>query len=254
MMSWKSHFVQQMKAELSRRQSQNPKYSMRKFAKDLGISAGGLSNILNERFEMSIKRAADVLSGLRLPPGEDEKLRAQMGLRVERRTIEISPQNASVLTNWIHCAVLHFFDLDVPDKSVPVIATRLALPTKIVQGILEELLANGFLRTKENGEIYKPEVHWQGGDGGAISPEIIRSHHRDSLQIAARSIDGIPTEHRDLSSITFCGHPDQLALAREEIRNLHQRISAVMESESRKTEVYRLSVALFPLTVERPTP
>ncbi len=240
-----------MQAELSRRQAQNPKYSMRKFAKDLGVSAGGLSNLLHGRFEMSIKRAATIIPLLHLSPAEDEKLRAQMGLRVKRQTLEISPTNASVLTNWIHCAVLHFFDLDVSDKSVPVIATRLGLSQEIVQRTLQELLSDGFLKTQEDGKIYKPEVHWQGGDGGAISPELVRSHHRNSLEIAAQSIERIPAECRDLSSITFCGHPDQLTFAREEIRNLHSKISALMESEPRKTEVYRLSVALFPLTVER---
>lgn len=251
-MQWETELIQIMKTELQRRQSENSRYSLRKFAKDLNLSPSGVSNLFKGRFDLSIERAKDLIPKLRLPNSLEEKLRLSMGLKVERKIVEISPEHSFLLQEWIYFAVMHFFDLDTTDKSPEAIARRLAVDIPVVQQALEKLLTEGFLKKNEDGSVYKPEIHWQGGDGGPIATEIIRAHHRENLRVAIRAIDLIPKEQRDVSTITFCGNPELMNQIREEIRCLHQKVSAMMEHSSSRAEVYRLSVALFPLTLEKP--
>jgi len=63
-----------LKELFSKRASQNPRYSMRAFARTLGVSPSGLSQILNRKKRLSIDRAHEFVSRLNLENGESERL------------------------------------------------------------------------------------------------------------------------------------------------------------------------------------
>ncbi len=64
-----THFL---KAILQSKTDQNPNYSMRSFAKKLGISPGGLSLILNKKKKLSVARAYEVASSIELSSDETD--------------------------------------------------------------------------------------------------------------------------------------------------------------------------------------
>nr|HMN70027.1 hypothetical protein [Bdellovibrionales bacterium] len=133
MTEWFSLFRGILQEELKRRRGHDHKYSLRRFAKDLGLSAGATSDILNGRIHISNKRAALLLTKIPLPVERRDQMRALMGLPIPRATVQISEQNSFVLTDWIYLAVLHFFDLESSDKSPAQIARRLARKTEDVE-------------------------------------------------------------------------------------------------------------------------
>jgi DNA-binding transcriptional regulator YdaS (Cro superfamily) len=63
-------YLHKLKQFLSERQRHNPAYSMRAFAKDLGIDSSNLSAILKKKRGLPAKRAEHIARRLRLSPIE----------------------------------------------------------------------------------------------------------------------------------------------------------------------------------------
>lgn len=59
-----------LKAELEKRQLRNPRYSLRSFARDLGLSAPRLSDVLRGRYGLSRGVAESLAEKLKLPEEE----------------------------------------------------------------------------------------------------------------------------------------------------------------------------------------
>jgi transcriptional regulator with XRE-family HTH domain len=63
-----------LRAELASRQNRNPNYSLRSFARDLGLSAPRLSDVLRGRYGLSRSAAAAIADRLHLDPAAAEHL------------------------------------------------------------------------------------------------------------------------------------------------------------------------------------
>ena len=63
-----------LRRELDRRLSTNPRYSLRAFARHLGMSPGELSEVLREKRPMSAKACQKVSRALDLSPAEFKQL------------------------------------------------------------------------------------------------------------------------------------------------------------------------------------
>ena len=62
-----------LRSILVQRQQQNPQYSLRTFARDLGIPPGRMSEILNGRRRMTFQVAQKIVGRLQLQPHEEQK-------------------------------------------------------------------------------------------------------------------------------------------------------------------------------------
>ncbi len=71
-----------LRAELGRRQVKNPAYSMRAFARDLGLSASGLSEVLSGKHSLSLRRAVIVSQRLGLSGHESDDFIASATMKV----------------------------------------------------------------------------------------------------------------------------------------------------------------------------
>lgn len=228
----------------------DPKYSMRNFASKLGLSIAGLSLVLSRKRDLGVERAAEVLGLLNLNLDEENRLLALMKLPVKRVMTAVSDANHFILTDWIYFAVLHFFELEVEKKDATEIAKRFALDSEKVEQAIDKLIEGGFLVRSEWGEIKKVQANWSTGDGPPS--HIVRSYHLENLKVAQRALDFVEAPHRDFSAVTFCGGSKEMEAIRNEIREFHHRISAIMAGSKVRDEVYRLSVSLFPMNFQGP--
>lgn len=245
-MEWQSLFVETLNHQLEAQRAKNPRYSLRKFARVLGVSPGGLSEVLKGRLPLSAERASHITSLLELNSRTRERLLAMMGQPLKRQARTLNENEEHILlTDWRALAILHLFDLEDFAKTAANIGERLALPESEVQTILSSLVDQGFLRSSAQGLTRAPEDNLQTSDGP--SKQVIRRFHEENLKVAALALKDVPAESRDFTAITFSGNSEQLELVRAEIRALHERVSAIMGGVLPHQEIYRLSVSLFPL-------
>lgn len=234
--------VQILKAELAKRCQRNPRYSLRSFARALGISPANLSLILNSKRAASEKTIDRILERINLKPIERNGLRTPANQELPREGID--SEVAEQICSWLCYAILSLVETKNFQPSPSWISKRLAVSVHEVRQSLAVLVRSG--------QLIINEKHWR--TTGEIrvknraTSATIRNFHRELMEKAQNSMDFDPFEFRDISSITFAMSPEMMADAKDEIRKFRLRMSEIFEEKGQSTEVYNLTVQLTPAT------
>jgi uncharacterized protein (TIGR02147 family) len=241
--------------ELERRQKINPRYSLRAFAKHMGLSPGELSEILKGKRKLSIKSAVRVSKALGLNVTESKYLLSLTnldkgeGLEIlnaqgPKSKEELSADVFHIISDWYCFAILNLADTKDFEWNTSYIAKRLGLTLTQAQSALERLERVGLLKNIK-GKLQIDHDHVIATPG--IPSEAIRSYHRSMLQKASDALDFQPTEQRDVSGVGFALDPKHIDSIRSEIAEFQENLLAKYKS-GKKTEVYQIEIALFRLT------
>lgn len=247
--------------EFRSRRSRNPHYSLRAYARDLGMPASKLSQNLRGLCGISVAKAETI--ALRLQMREDEKqlfltlvesqharsrvARQQAVVALaqirEENLIELSLEKFSAVRDWYHMAILEMTDLRGfrPDPSW--IAEKLFLPVEVVKEAVARLESLGLLKI-DNGEW--KQTHRDLELPGGVPSRTIREHHKQILTKAIVAVDAVATEKRELSSHTFTINRQDLPELKNAVRDFQRRISKLSQA-SEKDAVYVLAMQLFPI-------
>jgi uncharacterized protein (TIGR02147 family) len=68
------------------------------------------------------------------------------------------------------------------------------------------------------------------------------------LELAIHGLEEYSAEERDFSALTLTLSDQGMAQAREEIRSLRRKLSALSENDLGRDKVYQCNVQLFPLS------
>lgn len=227
----------------------NPRYSLRAFAKKLGVSAGTLSEVLNLKLNLGLKRMEAILENLDLSPGKKNRFLVQLGRTPNYEKQLVSDEAAAYLANWVHRAILHSFDLEHEETSPAKIAERLGISEQEVRACLEQLLKFELIQKSEDQEKYqRPVIILKTNDGK--KDENIRRTHLSNFDLQRKAYETIPMEERDFTSMMFAGTQAQMDQMRKEIRALYEKIILTSEVGPRD-ELYQISVALYPVRFKK---
>ena len=249
-----------MRESLVARIKKNPNYSVRAFARDLGLSSAFLSQVLNGNRNLSEERSVHVARKMGLDP---ERSRLFLNL-IRYSTSKDSAYKENVLKeiSMVECKELNFFDLraDLFEivscwyhlvivelttvrgfKSDPSwISIRLGVTTFEVEEAIDRLLRVGLL-AKKSGQLIKAKDYYKSGD---FPSSAVRDFHKTNLQFAASALDDQPFEKRDFSATTFSVSASKIPKAKEMIRRFHESILSLFETGN-KDGVYTLSIQFF---------
>lgn len=86
--------------------------------------------------------------------------------------------------------------------------------------------------------------------GPKVRSLAIRNHHRAMLDLAARSLDSIPVEDRDVTSVTLSLTRERFEEVRRRVEALRRDLLALADADppSAAAEVYQVCFQVFPLT------
>ncbi len=114
------------------------------------------------------------------------------------------------------------------------------------QRALDTLFELGLLVQEGNGRAT------QGSSLLSTGPETASVHvaryHREMMHRASESIDLVPSQERDISSITVCLSASGLARMKERIHGLRRELLELSELEAEPKQVVQLNLQLFPLS------
>ena len=127
--------------ELTARKHRNSSYSLRAFARDLGVSAAALSQYLSRKRELSPKNRSSIAVRMKLSPIE---ARAFQGKSKELSEIEATHQSLSedqfrLIGDWLSIATLNLARLKHNRGEAKWIAQRLGVDVTEAQVVLERL-------------------------------------------------------------------------------------------------------------------
>lgn len=259
-MNSSNDYVDILKDHLSDRCKRNKGYSLRAYARDLGISPQRLSHILNGRHGLSPKSAALIANNLGLNESETtyfctlvEKKHARSKLVKEEANKKLSEMKSfykdlsidhfKIVADWYHFAIMELSLIDGFSSNTKWIAKRLAISEMEAKLAVERLLRLELMEINQKGAL-KITGNFFADPKGTPS-EALRQFHKQLMLKAHEAISIQPIERRDYSSTIIAINDDDLPLAKLELKNFREKFDKKLSSNNKKTKVYCLGMQFF---------
>lgn len=228
-----------MTKEYQDRCLRHPGYSLRSYARSLGVSHSLLSLVLAGKRAPSARLSALVAkSGV---------LRNQMrsGDRGESQYTDLKEEDFARIASWVHYAILSLVHLPGFSPSGKDLAYRLRITRVQAMAAWRDLVQTGTLVKKEGKWVRSKK---QLTVNNTASSETSRAFVRGFLKKAEESLDTEPFSARNLTTITFPMREADLPVAIEQIKDFRRKLCKNMENRESADRVYTLAIQLFPLS------
>jgi uncharacterized protein (TIGR02147 family) len=243
------------------------KFSCRYIAAKVGFkSASYFTQILHGRTDMTSAMALRFAEFLKLEPRETQYFELlvlyararsttekrcyleQLGAFRESKARLVPPEHYEFFERWYHTAIRELLHIQPFDGDCALLARRLrpAVPVAKVRESIELLLRLGMAR-KDGERIVRTDAV-STSTGEAVRAVQVDQFHAACLDLAKASIDQIPRQERNLSTLTMTLSPQARERVEQEIGEFRRRILALAESDRGETEVYHLGIQFFPMT------
>lgn len=241
-----------IKASLEQHIAKNPSFSLRAYAKRLGVSAATLSGVLNGQRKLTPKMAGKIGFALGLSPSEvwdqQKKILGYKEDSQHQHFHELSEDVFIVVSEWYHLAILEVMKLRDFEPTVKWVSQRLKVNSHQIKMAMERLQRVGILEIDSLGKwVDKMDgftTHYQKDK----TSEAKRRYQKQLLEKSIESLQMDDFEIRDHSSTTMAIDVKDIPKAKEEIKNFRRRLSGVLENTKKPNEVYQLQISFYPIT------
>jgi uncharacterized protein (TIGR02147 family) len=256
-----------LKEVLAERMRSVPRYSMRKLAREFGISHSTLSGVLAGRSGFSRATALRVTEVLALKPREaeyfrllvdesgeqDPALRAHLSHKREElcrghvlKTRVLGMDQFRAVSDWYPFAILGLACLPNFQIDPTSVSRRLKIPKIEAEVAIGRLLKLGLLVKGQDGSISRtPENIVAKSERGS---GVINRHYQTMLGRTAQAIETQGPEERISGFEVVPIDRRLLPEARELIENCFSAIGGLSTKSTARTDVYYLSIHCFNLT------
>ena len=204
--------------EFEVRLNRNPSYSLRAYARDLGISASNLSRILNGQQDLSLRKAQPIAKVLGLSGREAQYFYALIQAHhsrsdLKRKTAldrletqemagtELSLEYFQMVSDWHYFAILELTQVKGFTSTATWIAKRLGLTVETVQQSIEQLKRMELLDESKKG-VWSKNYDFRATPSG-IPSRAIKTHHQQILKKAETALFTGEFKKTDFSSTRF---------------------------------------------------
>ncbi len=223
------------------RSKNNPRYSLRAFAKSLGVNHAPLSQILHGKRPLTPKTQIRLASALGLGPEEVKKFRATSLSSNPYASLDFQEMSVDVfnlISEWYYDAILELAHLKSFKMNPKWIAKALGITINEVNIAVERLKRLGYPNTLVN------TTHI-----GNFTNVAKKNYQKQALKMAADAIDQVPKSYRDHSSVMLAINIKDLPKVKEKIKKFRRNLSAFLQRKNAKpNEVYQLCVSFFPIS------
>lgn len=239
-----------LQRELVARCQKNPKYSLRAFAKALGIGSSALSDILNNRRNLTEQMKVRLGFALGLTMDQLQKFNSVNGTiadHVEFQQIQLDTY--AIISDWYHYAILELIRVKDFKADAKWIANALGITKSEVNFAVERLQRVGLLRVSDSGVWEDATVNgFATNINGQMTSSSAKKLQKQVLEKSIEALMQVPIEKRNHTSLTFAMNPKDLAWTAEEIKKFRRSIVLKLERNTQPTQVYQMSISLFPVT------
>jgi uncharacterized protein (TIGR02147 family) len=237
-------------SELKKRKDRNPNFSLRAFARWLGISPSQLSQMLTGKRPITLSTMKKISHRLDLSPLEHKELMtsliadtSSMDSEKERKKLLLQEDKFRLISDWYHFAILSLTRIKDAQSDPRWIARRLGINVEEANQALLRLERMGIIQTKPTFKQICDPIEMVPD----VPSEAVRKYHKQSLNLAIEKVDTIPMKHREYQALTIPLNPKQVATMKKYIDDFLEQITQFTE-KNKGTEVYNLNLQLFPIS------
>ena len=251
-----AYYLDTIKNHLSQKQRVNPAYSLRAFARDLGMHPGTLGKVIKGERPLPLKISRQVTEKLDLSPTEktlfmESLLRRKTNIDLipiaeldERHIVDES--NYRVIAEWEHFIVIDLFEIADFERTIEDISKRLSITLNRAEVVVKNLVNSGLIKVDEEGKLEC--IHAGIKTTEDIESKALQQSHTETLETGLRKIKEIEVDLRDFSSMTASIDLEQLPEAKTIIREFRQKMTSLLRNGTNKTDVYQLAIQFYPVT------
>ena len=255
-----------LKRSLEERNAVNASYSLRAFARDLGLSPQLLSNVINGNKGLSLQMAQKISSRLGLSVREAELFCSSVQAKFSRssstrelaaaklhhlkeqtgKTANLEIDLFKSISNWYHYGLISLLKIAKSKKNNTAwMSARMGIPEAEVKEALARLVRLELLSKGPSGWTVNQDTVI--ADQG-IPNEAIRNFHRQILEKSIKALAFQNSDERYGSSSTFPIKAESLPKAKKMIQDFRLQLAKEVGDMDSGEEVYALSVQFFKLT------
>lgn len=246
-------FREILRTRLKEKMQTNPSYSLRAFAKNLGISPSGLSMMMNGKTPITLSSISKI--GMKLNFSHQEIEDLQMSLLTEKNFTVMKVKDFEVIDSdrfelikeWYHYGILNLMRTKGFQQKPAWIAKRLGITITDVQSAVERLEKVGLIKI-ENGVWVDISSKFTSHTNNKQYSEAAKKNQIQLFTKALDCIEKVDFTNRNHTGTTIAISVKDLDRAKERITKFRKQFMAEFDREMNADEVYHISVALFPLT------
>ena len=244
------------------RSLRNPSYSMRAYARDLGMGTSTLLEVLQGKYGLSKARIDKVAKNLNLTEvqtehfndliirdhsrniQEREEAAERIQLRLKSSMQTITQDGFRAISDWYHMALLELMAMSNFQSDTAWMSKKLNLPELTIKEALDRLERLDLVIKTDKGFELTDDFSAIGDD---TPSEIIRKFHRQILEKAMFALDCQPTNKRENSSTIFAINKEDIPKAKKKLVKFRREFSGLLSKTPEKNDVYCLSMQFFSL-------
>ncbi|KYG62318.1 hypothetical protein AZI87_17495 [Bdellovibrio bacteriovorus] len=247
------------------RRLRNPNYSMRAFARDLGLAVSTLIEVQKGKYGLSAARAREVATKLNLSQRQCEHfsdlLTAQFARSNEQRVMarkaiehrinnfvqEVSLDSFKIISEWHHLAFLELMDLEKNHLDKARYAKKLGVSEKVIEDSLDRMSRLGLIEITANS--VKPTSQFTSVNNNYNS-EAVRGFHKQIIEKALYAVERQDNEKREVSSTLFSIKKQDFPAARKALMDFRREFASRFGTTENADDVCCLSIQFFSLLAQ----
>ena len=225
------------------KRKKNERYSLRSYAKFLGIDHSLLSKFM--RGEVSLSRKSLLESLRRLNAPIDLLKKAETSFDPLNPYEEISDDEFEIISHWSHYAILELMTVPGFSLSVESIEEKLGLKREAAEFAINRLEKLSFIRRRKAGYVLT-RGNTSSYPTTRTSKAKIKSQ-QDLLALSCESLLSDTVEVRDHSSVILAVNRVCLPEVKSIISEARRRLTKLIQKDKEFTDIYCLQISFFPL-------
>ncbi|MGE3609700.1 MAG: TIGR02147 family protein [Bacteriovoracaceae bacterium] len=226
---------------LDEAKKRNSSFGLRALARRVDLSPGALSEIMSGKRRVSPDVTKKILDRLLVNPVEVQSIFESHEEEVS--PIQLSLDQYQVLAEWQYLAILNLIETKNFKNDPKYIARRLGLGLDVVKTALERLFRLEMIE-ESRGKLKRTQVRYKTSED--LQNLAIRKFHTNALHKAEEALLNVPVDEREFTAMILPADPKKLKQVKEKIRRFREKL--LKEFEGDETEVFQVSIQVFPLT------
>lgn len=236
--------------ELEERTKKNSGYSLRAFARDLGIDPSNMSKILSGKIRPYPKTKERILLEIGVSVKDISKIiKNKNDIPHYKEFKQLNVEKFEAIAEWHHDAILELTKLSFFRGNYKWIAQTLGITQIKVKLAVERLIKLEYLEILD-------ENHWVDKLGGITTNmdvnytnQALKKRQLSVLQQSIEAVKSTNIKKRDHTSTMLAIDEEDIPYVKSEVKNFRKRMTQYLErNDVVPSQVYQLHIGFYPLS------
>lgn len=231
----------------------NPSYSLRSFAKHLSVSHSALTEMLSgkraitkksmEKLGLALGLSLAEIQNYQEAPTTNQTEKVQQQAAYQQLTID----QFAIMSDWYHYAILELIKIEGFPHTTQDFARALGITKSEANIAVERMFRVGLLEDT-HGRLKEINGGFATNISGTLTSAGSKKLQKQILEQSIEALMTLPIDVRNHTSMTMAIDPKLLPEAIERIKKFRRELSEFLETQGTPSEVYQMSLSLFPIT------